>query len=67
MRTEKKKKGLKGEETRKGEGRRSRDWIMRRGENKLTSEDILIFIPVFEDELPSGLVAQRTHACTSKQ
>jgi len=23
------------------------DWIMRRGENKVKSEDILIFIPVF--------------------
>lgn len=33
------------------------DWIMRQGENKVTSEDL-------EDELPSGLVAQCTHACT---
>lgn len=40
--------------------RRRGDWIMRRGENKVKSEDILIFIPVFEDELPYGLVA-RTH------
>lgn len=38
------------------------DWIMRRGENKVKSEDILIFIPVFQDELPSGLVAQCKHA-----
>lgn len=47
----------RGPETRRMRG----DWIMRRGENKVKSEDILIFIPVFEDELPSGLVAQCTH------
>lgn len=27
--------------------RKRGDWIMRRGENKVKSEDILIFIPVF--------------------
>lgn len=55
----KKKRGMKarGPEIQRMRG----DWIMRRGENKVKSEDILIFIPVFEDELPSGLVAQRTH------
>lgn len=45
------------------------DWIMRRGENKVTSEDILIFIPVFEDELPSGFggtVHVRVHGQTVK-
>lgn len=67
---EKEKRGMKarGPEIQRMRG----DWIMRRGENKVKSEDILIFIPVFEDELPSGLVARcvrrgprahvRTHA-----
>lgn len=64
MRAETVEKERRGMKARGPEIQRMRgDWIMRRGENKVKSEDILIFIPVFEDELPSGLVAQRTHTC----
>lgn len=73
MWTKKKKKSTEGE-ARKGDlgleiQRMRGDWIMRRGENKVTSEDILIFIPVFEDELPSGFggtVHVRVHGQTVK-
>lgn len=73
MWTGKKKRAVKGRQEREIGGleiqRMRGDWIMRRGENKVTSEDILIFIPVFEDELPSGFggtVHVRVHGQTVK-